>query len=46
MDAKISCSLSLSLSSGAQGVVDAGLVPLCVEKLSQEDNTELKVGLY
>lgn len=31
------------LSTGAQGVLDAGLVPLCVEKLVQEDSTELKV---
>lgn len=27
---------------GSQGIVDAGLVSLCVEKLIQEDNTELK----
>lgn len=31
------------LSTGAQGVLDAGLVALCVEKLVQEESTELKV---
>lgn len=31
------------ISAGAQGMLDAGLVSLCVEKLVQEDTTELKV---
>lgn len=31
------------ISTGAQGMLDAGLVSLCVEKLVQEDTTELKV---
>ena len=32
-----------SPSSGAQGAVDAGLVPLCAEKLTHEESPELKV---
>ena len=33
------------VTAGAYGVVDAGLVPPCVEKLVQEDSTELKVRI-
>lgn len=29
--------------TGAKGTVNAGLVPLCVEKLVQEENSQLKV---
>lgn len=32
--------------AGSQGIVDAGLVSLCVEKLIQEENTELKVKSF
>ena len=30
-------------SEGAQGTVAAGLVPLCVEKVVQEESTQLRV---
>lgn len=38
------CAVSMSdLIAGAEGTVAAGLIPLCVEKLVQERNPQLKV---
>ena len=36
--------ISLSLITGASGMVAAGLVPLCVEKLVGEEATEIRVS--
>ena len=35
----------VTLITGASGTVAAGLVPLCVEKLVEEEATEIRVSL-